>query len=219
MRLKLFGFPDESPHAIPGPDDFCITKMMWLGLMELTVSRGISHQCPKMVYRSGVRPSTQRSTTVLSQQSHKNWKRCGRMESKCSQKKTEWVYLSVKEKTDKRTKFAKRFCFFLPVTQIRGNTFKFFFFLLGSLWFPPSLTSFNWINEQVQPDLRNIYLMHIRCFAGSLIVQLMLELLLILLSHLKRKKFDLFFFLKKEKFREKQKKSQLNCFNCCVCRR
>lgn len=56
MRLKLFGFPDESPHAIPGPDDFCITKMMWLGLMELTVSRGISHHSPKMVYRSRMRP-------------------------------------------------------------------------------------------------------------------------------------------------------------------
>lgn len=101
MRLKLFGFPDESPHAIPGPDDFCITKMMWLGLMEPTVSRGISHRSPKMVYRSRVCPLTQCSTKVLSQQSCKNRKRAGRMEMaiKCSQKKSEWVYLLAKEKT------------------------------------------------------------------------------------------------------------------------
>lgn len=63
---------------------------------------------------------------------HKNRKRGGRMEMaiKCSQKKTEGVCLSAKEKTDKRMKFTKRFCFFfffLPVRQITGNTFKAFF--------------------------------------------------------------------------------------------
>lgn len=101
MRLKLFGFPDESPHAIPAPDDFCITEMMWLGLMELTVSRGISHHSPKMVYRPRMPPLTQCSTKVLSQQSHKSRKRGGRMEMavKGSQKK-KWMSLSFSEKED-----------------------------------------------------------------------------------------------------------------------
>lgn len=44
------------------------------------------------------------------------------------------------------------------------------FFLLGSLWFPPSLTSFNWINEQVQPGRRNIYFLGTSYFAEGLIV-------------------------------------------------
>lgn len=77
MRLKLFGFPDESPHAIPGPDDFCITKMMWLGLMELTVSRGISHHSPKMVYRSRMRPPDpmqhQGTEPAITQKQEKRW--------------------------------------------------------------------------------------------------------------------------------------------------
>lgn len=42
LKLGVFGFPDESPHAIRGLDDFCITKMMLLGLMEPRVSEGIS---------------------------------------------------------------------------------------------------------------------------------------------------------------------------------
>lgn len=141
---------------------------------------------------------------------HKNRKRGGRMEMaiKCSQKKTEWVCLSAKEKTDKRMKFTKKFCFFFfcLLDKSQEILLRLFFFLLGSLWFPPSLTSFNWINEQVQPDLRNIYLMHIRCFAGSLNVQVMFELLLILLFHLKSKK-NIWVFLKKRKFRENNKKN------------
>lgn len=140
MRLKLFGFPDESPHAIPGPDDFCITKMMWLGLMELTVSRGISHHSPKMVYRSRVRPLTQCSTKVLSQQSHKNRKRGGRMEMaiKCSQKKkNEWVCLSAKEKTDKRMKFTKRFCFFFCLLDKSQEILLRLFFPVGFTLIPP----------------------------------------------------------------------------------
>lgn len=134
MRLKLFGFPDESPHAIPGPDDFCITKMMWLGLMELIVSRGISHHSPKMVYRSRVCPLTQCSTKVLSQQSHKNRKKGWRMEMQ--NKQTERVYPSVKEKTTKRKIKLTEVLFFSAVLHKSQEILLRLFFLLGSLWFP-----------------------------------------------------------------------------------
>lgn len=69
MRLRLFGFPDESPHAIPGPDDFCITRMMRPGLMELRVSGGISLHSPKLVDKTRLRPLTQSSAKLLTQQS------------------------------------------------------------------------------------------------------------------------------------------------------
>lgn len=69
MRLRLFGFPDESPHAILGPDDFCITKMMLPGLMELRVSGGISLHSPELVDKTGVCPLTQSTTKLLTQQS------------------------------------------------------------------------------------------------------------------------------------------------------
>lgn len=69
MRLRLFGFPDESPHAIPGPDDFCITRMMRAGLMELRVSGGISLHSPKLVDKTSLRPLTQSTAKLLTQQS------------------------------------------------------------------------------------------------------------------------------------------------------
>lgn len=69
MRLRLFGFPDESPHAILGPDDFCITKMMLPGLMELRVSGGISLHSPELVDKTRVCPLTQSTTKLLTQQS------------------------------------------------------------------------------------------------------------------------------------------------------
>lgn len=164
--------------------------------MELTVSGGISHHSPKMVHRSKVRPLTQCITKVLTQHSHNNRKRPTRLEMaiKSSQKNTELSFTGRKHQQE-RAKFAKRlcFCFFLHVTQLTGNTLK-AFFLLGSLWSPPSLTSFNWINEQVRPDLSNIYLLHIRYFAESLSVQVMLELLITLLFHLKGNKNSALFF-------------------------
>lgn len=66
MRLRLSGFPDESPHAIPGPDDFCITRMMRPGLMELRVSGGINLYSPKLVDKTRLSPLTQ-STRLLTQ--------------------------------------------------------------------------------------------------------------------------------------------------------
>lgn len=69
MRLRLFGFPDESPHAIPGPDDFCITGMMRPGLMELSVSGGISLHSPKLVDKTRLRPLTRSTGELLTQQS------------------------------------------------------------------------------------------------------------------------------------------------------
>ncbi|KAK5890197.1 hypothetical protein CesoFtcFv8_013744 [Champsocephalus esox] len=69
MRLRLFGFPDESPHAIPGPDDFCITRMMRPRLMELRVSGGISLHNQKLVDKTRLRPLTQSTAKLLTQQS------------------------------------------------------------------------------------------------------------------------------------------------------
>lgn len=69
MRWRLFGFPDESPHAIPGPDDFCITRMMRPGLMELSVSGGIRLHSPKLVDKIRLCPLTQSTGKLLTQQS------------------------------------------------------------------------------------------------------------------------------------------------------
>ena len=69
MRLRLFGFPDESPHAILGPDDFCITRMMRPGLMELRVSGGISLYSTKLVDKTRPCPLTQSTAKLLTQQS------------------------------------------------------------------------------------------------------------------------------------------------------
>lgn len=57
MRWMLFGFPDESPHAIPGPDDFCITEMMWPRLMELSMSGGIRHESKNGLQTQSVPPT------------------------------------------------------------------------------------------------------------------------------------------------------------------
>lgn len=56
---------------------------------------------------------------------------------------------------------------FLHVTQIAGNSFK-GFFPVGFTLIPPSFTSFNWINEQVQPDRGNIYFPGTSYFAEGL---------------------------------------------------
>lgn len=108
------------------------------------------------------------------------------MAVKCSQEKT-WMFFSFSKKEDwQEDKVYKEVLFFFCLLDKSQEILLRLFFPLGSLWFPSSFTSFNWINEQVQPALRNIYLMHIRYFAGSLTVQVMLELLPLL--HLKRKK-------------------------------
>lgn len=149
------------------------------------------------------------------------------MAVKCSQEKT-WMFFSFSEKEDwQEDKVYKEVLFFFCLLDKSQEILLRLFFPLGSLWFPSSFTSFNWINEQVQPALRNIYLMHIRYFAGSLTVQVMLELLPLL--HLKEKKWLLWLlkakwgvFFKKKKVRENNKKQTnpwLNCFRRCVCRR
>lgn len=69
MELRLFGFPVQSPHAIPDVDDYCITKMMLPGLMELRVSVGISLHSPELVDKIRVRPLTQSAAKLLTQQS------------------------------------------------------------------------------------------------------------------------------------------------------
>lgn len=79
MRLRLFGFPDESPHAIPGPDDFCITGMMRPGLMELRVSGGISLHNPKLVDQTRLRPLIQSTGHLLTRQSRQKQKGDGAM--------------------------------------------------------------------------------------------------------------------------------------------
>lgn len=86
MRLRLFGFPDESPHAIPSPDDFCITRMMRPGLMELSVSGGISLHSPKLVDKTRLRPLTQSTVKLLTQQSWEKQRERER-ESECYKRK------------------------------------------------------------------------------------------------------------------------------------
>lgn len=140
MRLKLFGFPDESPHAIPGPDDFCITKMMWLGLMELTVSRGISHHSPKMVYRSRVRPLTQCSTKVLSQQSQKQEKRWENGNGHKMQSEKNWMSVSFSKREDwQENEVYKEVLFFLfcLLDKSQEILLRLFFFPVGFTLIPP----------------------------------------------------------------------------------
>ncbi|MEQ2302487.1 hypothetical protein AMECASPLE_007289 [Ameca splendens] len=95
MELRLFGFPVQSPHAIPGPDDFCITKMMLLGLMELSVSGGISLHSPRLVdLKIRLCPLTQSAARLLTQQS----KQAGRKRA-VQQRTFEKVYKDKKNMT------------------------------------------------------------------------------------------------------------------------
>lgn len=157
MRLRLFGFPDESPHATPGPDDFYITRMMRAGLMELRVSGGISPHRPKLVDKTSRRPLTQSAAELLTQQSWGKQREGRRKRDRNRQIRRKYkvrhIYIRRKSREIKRGWNKYRDFNLKKKKKKTGNGFKGIF----SRWVHSdcsSLTSFNWINEQVRPDFR-----------------------------------------------------------------
>lgn len=150
MRWRLFGFPDESPHAIPGPDDFCITRMMRPGLMELSVSGGIRLHSPKLVDKIRLCPLTQSTGKLLTQQSWEEQRqaerRWRRRERERDGKKNVGENQSEKNKmsTERKSKEQEMerqilsLWLFCMLTKSQEMVLRAFFFLFGSLLFPLS---------------------------------------------------------------------------------
>lgn len=149
MRLRLFGFPDESPHAILGPDDFCITRMMRPGLMELRVSGGISLYSLRLVDKTWLCPLTQSTAKLLTQQSwekqrERGKKQCYKGNKYVGENQSEKIKMHMHLQCEKRhgkreEKINTEPLTFLHVIQITGNGFKGFFPVRFTLIPPLSL--------------------------------------------------------------------------------